>query len=200
MSPHTKSSLGRRVLARARAVGGVLVALRARLRRRGGQALAEFAIILPVFLLMTLGVVDMARMFTAYISLTNGVREAAIFAGAGSEDAWCSSAPGFDAVPCPAGSGGHLDVGNDPWDSIAYRVQAEANGMDASDINLAAPTCASALSAGASFGSCDSIPSDQRLLVKIGATYDLDVLTPVLSAVLGGHIHLEATTVAAILR
>lgn len=170
---------------------------RARARGRPrGQALAEFAIILPVFLLLTLGVVDLARMFTAYISLTNGVREAAIFAGANGYDAWCSSAAGFDTVPCPFGAAGHVDQGANPWDSIAYRIQAEANGMDASQINLSAPSCAAALSAGAFFGSCDT----NSQLVKIRATYDLPVLTPVLGAVLGGNIHLEATTVANILR
>ena len=167
-------------------------------RGRGwrGQALAEFAIILPVFLVMTLGIVDMARMFTSYISLTNGVREAAIFAGANGYDAWCSSSPSFDSVPCPFGSSGHVDQGANPWDSIAYRIQAEANGIDASAVHLAAPTCASALSAGASFGPCDA----NSVMVKIRATYDLPVLTPVLGAIVGGDLHLEATTVAAILR
>jgi hypothetical protein len=191
-----KTSLSRGVPARARELVGALGAMRAGLRRRGGQALAEFAIILPVFLLMTLGVVDMARMFTAYISLTNGVREAAIFAGANGYDQWCSSATGFDAVPCPFGSNGHVDLGSNPWDSIAYRIQAESNGMDASAINLDAPTCASTLSAGAFFATCD----DTSQVVKINASYDLDVLTPVLGAVLGGHIHLSATTYANILR
>jgi hypothetical protein len=138
-------------------------------RRRRGQALAEFALVLPVFLLMTLGVVDMARMFTAYISLTNGVREAALFAAATSYD---------------------------DLTGIAYRVQAESNGMDGSKIALAPPACSATIDTGASFGSCDT----DSQAVKITATYELPVLTPILGAVLGGHIHLEATTVANILR
>jgi Flp pilus assembly protein TadG len=138
-------------------------------RRRRGQALAEFALVLPVFLLMTLGVVDLARMFTAYISLTNGVREAALFAGANS----------------------YADL-----NGIAYRIQVEANGMDASKIALSPPACAAAMDASASFGACDT----DSQLVKITASYELPVLTPVLGAVLGGHIHLEATTVANILQ
>ena len=51
--------------------------------RSRGQALAEFALILPVFLVLTLGVVDGARIFTANIALTNGVREAALYASQG---------------------------------------------------------------------------------------------------------------------
>ena len=47
-----------------------------RLRRRGersrGQTLVEFALILPVFLVLTLGVVDGARVFTAYIAIKQG--------------------------------------------------------------------------------------------------------------------------------
>ena len=51
----------------------------------------EFALILPVFLLLTLGVVDMARVFTSYIALTNGVANAAIYAGQGTNYLkWCS--------------------------------------------------------------------------------------------------------------
>jgi Flp pilus assembly protein TadG len=51
--------------------------------RNRGQALVEFALILPVFLLLTLGVVDGARIFTSNVALTNGVREAALFASQG---------------------------------------------------------------------------------------------------------------------
>ena len=191
MSPDAPARPGTGAFARARAGAP---SKRHKGVRETGQALAEFAILLPVFLLMTLAVVDMARMFTAYISLTNGVREAAIFAGANGYDDWCSSAAGYDSVPCPGG--GHTDLGDNPWDSIAYRIQAEANGMDATQINLASPSCAATFSAGAFFGSCDV----NSQMVKIQATYDLPVLTPVLSAVVGGSLHLEATTVANILR
>jgi hypothetical protein len=169
---------------------------RRRGRRMRGQALAEFTMILPVFLLLTLGVVDMTRIFAGYISLTNGVREAAIFAGAAGYDAWCSSSPGYDAVPCPAGGAGHMDLGSNAWDSIAYRIQAEAGGIDPTKIVLAPPQCASVMDAAAFFGPCDAT----SVLVKIDATYAMPVLTPVLGAVLGGFVHLESTTVAAIIK
>ena len=52
-------------------------------RRRRGQALVEFALVLPVLLLMTLGVVDGARVFTAHVVLANAVREATLFASVG---------------------------------------------------------------------------------------------------------------------
>jgi Flp pilus assembly protein TadG len=56
-------------------------AVRAR-RKDRGQSLVEFALVLPLVLLLTLGIVDAARLFAADVSLTNGVREAALFAAA----------------------------------------------------------------------------------------------------------------------
>ena len=45
--------------------------------------------ILPVFLMVTLAVIDGSRAFTAQIELTNGVRNAAMFAYKGNYNAWC---------------------------------------------------------------------------------------------------------------
>lgn len=46
-------------------------------RSEGGQAVVEFALTLPVLLLLLIGLVDMGRGFQAYASLGNAVREAA---------------------------------------------------------------------------------------------------------------------------
>lgn len=45
-----------------------------------GQSLVEFALILPALLLLTLAVVDGARVFAAQITLTNASREGAVYA------------------------------------------------------------------------------------------------------------------------
>ena len=44
-----------------------------------GQSLVEFAIILPVLLLVILGAMDFARLFTTKIVLTNAAREGASY-------------------------------------------------------------------------------------------------------------------------
>lgn len=44
-----------------------------------GISLAEFALILPVFLLILLGMVDMGRGFNTYIGMLNATREGAIW-------------------------------------------------------------------------------------------------------------------------
>ena len=47
------------------------------LRRSQAQALVEFAVILPVLLLMTLGMIDLGRSFTFGIGVQQGARESA---------------------------------------------------------------------------------------------------------------------------
>ena len=42
-----------------------------------GQSLVEFALVLPIFLLIVMGIVDLGRGVFAYNSVTNGAREAA---------------------------------------------------------------------------------------------------------------------------
>lgn len=47
-------------------------------RRRGrGQSLVEFALVLPIFLIVVIGVFDLGRAVFSYNTLTNGVREGA---------------------------------------------------------------------------------------------------------------------------
>lgn len=47
------------------------------LRNQKGQALVEFAIILPVILLMVMGIVQFGMMLNSYLSITNAAREGA---------------------------------------------------------------------------------------------------------------------------
>jgi hypothetical protein len=47
------------------------------MRRRQGQAIPEFAIVVPLFLLLLFGLIDFSRMLFTYMSITNGAREMA---------------------------------------------------------------------------------------------------------------------------
>ncbi len=51
--------------------------LRRLLARARGQSMVEFALVLPVFLFMTVGVIDLGRTFYFHNQLVNGVREGA---------------------------------------------------------------------------------------------------------------------------
>jgi Flp pilus assembly protein TadG len=46
-------------------------------RRASGQSMVEFALAVPIFLLLVLGVVDLGRGFFSYAQLSNSVREGA---------------------------------------------------------------------------------------------------------------------------
>ncbi len=48
--------------------------MRARSRAEGGQALVEFALVLPLFLLLLLGIVQFGTVFRDYIALTDATR------------------------------------------------------------------------------------------------------------------------------
>lgn len=48
-----------------------------------GQALVEFALLLPVFLLIVLGIVDFGFLFSTWINTTHGAREGARAAAVG---------------------------------------------------------------------------------------------------------------------
>lgn len=57
-----------------------MTSLRRRLstrRNRAGQALVEFALVIPVFLLLLVGLFDLGRAVFAYNTLTNAAREGA---------------------------------------------------------------------------------------------------------------------------
>jgi hypothetical protein len=63
-------------------------------RRSRGQALVEFALILPVLLILLMVLIEVARLFSAWLIVENSAREAARYAVTGL----------FDPVHCPAGS------------------------------------------------------------------------------------------------
>jgi PKD repeat protein len=48
-------------------------------RRRLGQAIPEFALLLPVFLLLLLGAVDFGRLFFSYVQITNAAGQGAAY-------------------------------------------------------------------------------------------------------------------------
>jgi Flp pilus assembly protein TadG len=51
-----------------------------RRQRRNGQALVEFALVVPILLLLMMGVVDIGRLLFTYIALEDAVQEGSIYA------------------------------------------------------------------------------------------------------------------------
>jgi Flp pilus assembly protein TadG len=146
----------------------------------------EFALILPVFLVMTLGVVDGARIFSAYIAITNAAREGALYAASGTNYLkWCQDPNTVPAngVVCPAGATGKY--GQNP-DNIAFRVQQESQGLTLANVQVDAPTCP-VMPCG---------PSATRVTVKVH--YEMNLFVPLVSIILGDPVEMDATTTAMI--
>jgi len=55
-------------------------------RRRNGQTLVEFALTLPLFLLLIFGTIEFGRLFQAWVTIQNSAREAARYATTGQWD------------------------------------------------------------------------------------------------------------------
>jgi len=78
-------------------------------RDASGQGLAEFAIVLPIFLVVVFGMIDVGRVIWATDNITNAAREGARFASihGGSFISACPVGPslaGTPAATCPAWS------------------------------------------------------------------------------------------------
>jgi PKD repeat protein len=145
-------------------------ALGARGPRAGapGQSLVEFALVLPVLLLLTLAALDFGRVYLGWVNLQNMARIAANFA-ANNPDAWASG--GTDTI-------------------TAYRNQILS---DASAVNCqlepavpADPTFSDADGDGKSRGIGDH--------ATVSLTCDFQVLTPVISNILGGTVQVTASS------
>jgi Flp pilus assembly protein TadG len=120
-----------------------------------GQAIAEFALLLPVFLAVTVGIVDGARLFGAYIPLTNAVREGALYASQwhrqtdtdgivaivdseanGLDPAQIHVTVTCDGAPCVAGSGTNVMV------SATYQMRLAFTSLWSSPVDLGASVTA----------------------------------------------------------
>jgi TadE-like protein len=177
---------------------------------QSGQSLVEFALILPLVLVLTLGIVDAARIFSSWIALNSGVGEASLYASTSVKlSHWCMdptsplTPPG--SVGCPAAGTvpGAVDAlcglvsgtaGNycpNP-DNIAYRVKVEASGLDASRLIMVAPACMDKDGATIACGPAAAY-------VTIGASYDMDLLTPLVSNFMGHPVHMSAAATAPII-
>jgi PKD repeat protein len=146
--------------------------LRAHHRNRTlGQSLVEFALVLPVFLLLFAAVLDLGRVFYANITLNNAAREGA-----------------FQAAITPA-----LYVENQPCDQatnrVVCRIQNETSGSMIAiaptdiDVTCSVPGCADALGS----------------LVTVEVRGKFRLITPLLSVVFGGQdLDLTSSAVAQI--
>lgn len=97
--------------------------------RRKGQTLAEFALTLPILLLLTFGIIEFGRLFQAWVTLQNAAREATRYATTGGYD---QTKYDLDVlVPCinTDGRGNPVQYRPDPLDN-SYVVHIFEGGEE----------------------------------------------------------------------
>lgn len=188
---------------------------------RRGQALVEFALVLPIFLFLVFAVIDGARLVYTQIQLGQGAREGARVAAVE------AAAMGLSDPACVASEiqitatrpGAHVC----PADPVALKanVVSAVNGMavglgqitvvwlscnsgDAADPSASPPVLADPAPSGAwteasvSFPSCDNdssgnaAPNRSGQLVSVRVEYDFMPITPIAGPILGS-IHMDGS-------
>jgi hypothetical protein len=161
-----------------------------RAERRKGQTLVEFALVLPIFLLMLFGVIDGGRYVFVNSTLSNAAREGARLGSVeaswrGSKDPSCGTAGG---PVCPANNGVLLQHVRD----AANRQMAPFGTVD--NVYMSCVSAAGAPPTGAWTGStCGANSSGGYISVRVAYTWQ--ALTPMVGNVMGDITSSASSTV-----
>ncbi len=151
--------------------------------RPQGQALVEFALVLPVMLLLLLLAVDFGRLFFTYVAVNNAAREATFYAVSHAGDSDFDQAI-FDGAVAQAG----LSEAN---------VQSQG---DEGTVSISAPECF--VPSTGSPVACDTAAQFAGGIgnyVKVSATQPFDFLTPFVGEIFGGQLTLSASATGPLL-
>lgn len=142
-----------------------------------GQAMVEFALVLPILLLLLAGGVDLARAYFVGIEMSNAAREASLYiargAPYGSSSAYAAVLPPSGTYSgCPASGGGSegpaVDAGCSSFAGSVLSCPSNELVWTISPTSLPTQTPPS--------------PTNDSFLVTVHATCHLDMLTPLLPA------------------
>jgi PKD repeat protein len=178
----------RRRLPRALASGRPAAALeaaaeatsRAAKLRSLGQSVVEFAVILPLFMLLLLIAVDFGRAFFSYVALNNAAREAAAYGASGNDDYGYSR-----AIDTP----GMLSAAQREA-NVQTQTGQGALSMDITCKNSAGTeiACASTADMGGGAGTGNTI--------TVSLTQRFTFLTPIIGDIFGGGITMSSSSTA----
>jgi PKD repeat protein len=140
--------------------------------RTRGQALAEFALIVPVFMLLLLIGIDFGRLFFSYVEVTNAAREGAAY-----------------------GATNPTDLAG-----ITARATQETNVQSQRGEGALAVTTECANNLGATI-SCVDAPSSNGIgnAIKVTAGEKFTFLTPLINGAFGGDLDIGASASATVL-
>lgn len=147
--------------------------------RRSGQSVTEFAIIVPVMMLILLGIADFGRLFASAVAVEAAGREAADY-GAFDASFWApvnltTTIAEMERRACTAAAGSHLegyattDATNATCTNPTFSCELERNG--------ASTDCAG--SGGFTNGvDCSDPLTEPPCTVHVRMTYEFDTLLP----------------------
>jgi Flp pilus assembly protein TadG len=153
-----------------------LQAARKPARRRAfrGQAMVEFALLLPVLLLLLVVAIDFGRLFATFVAVNNAAREGAAYAGLHPTQ--------FTSTDSP-----------DP-ENVTYRARQEVeNPSDTrfTAVTVAAPTCNPA--------PCPTVlGTGGGKTIQVTVSTNFRFFTPIISALLGSSLQLNASATAVV--
>lgn len=144
----------------------------AKRRRRSGQSIVEFALVMPLMLIVLLGIIDLARIYTTMLSVESAAREAADYGTTLGAGKWQDGAPKDGTVAemqrraCISASDlpDYVDPDNDP-----------ATG------NCTNPAFACSINAGscsASAAGCEDPLREPPCVVTVTLTHDFHLIAP----------------------
>jgi len=146
--------------------------------RSRAQAIAEFALVIPLFLVFVMGVFDLGRVVWATSSLTSAAREAARYAivHGGSTSNSCPNGPatGTDVTIPPASA-------SCPYPSPSKQsiIDAATNAAIAAGQNVSVTVCYSASSTTCS-GNTDNSNNARGNTITVGVSSTVNLITPAL--------------------
>ena len=145
----------------------------ARQVRISGQALVEFALLLPIFLVLFAVALDAGRLFFANVTLENAAREGAFYGAANPR--------------CDADKTGCADPRN-----VTYRLRQDLSGLEGStDVTIECYDGAGILRA-----AIDDCTSGD--VYKVMLEYPFELLTPFATAIVGNSFTLTASAHAVV--
>jgi Flp pilus assembly protein TadG len=148
--------------------------------RSTGQSLVEFALVVPVLLLILLVAIDFGRAFYSWVILQNAARIGANYAGVNA-DAW-------KADPDDATIVGTYNALIEEDAGRAFCDESWGSGDPPSPVFTDSP----ADTAGA--GQTPDTSYDVGDSTKVSLTCDFHLLTPIISSILGGDVELGASS------
>jgi Flp pilus assembly protein TadG len=138
------------------------------LRLDSGQTLAEFAVAAPILFILIFGLVDVARMYHAYVTVQGAARDAARYGVTGRSDC--------------AGATTRQNCIVEVAHTSASGLSNSASAVTVSESSWQYPSYTVANAAGDPGGQCD--------LLQVKVQYDFKPATPLLSRIIGA-IHIS---------